>query len=180
MSTASKRKTTSHATTVERRPGQILEVHDPTEDSTIHTSVSPLGDHNDTKRRQGRPAKRWRDDQDKYWRYTIRQRTAQYIQACHHLETIMTRKDDKGDQPSGGETTRTNTGGTRSDRGQHNTCKLGGGILRPSPNHGTPRSLNGDDGYHHHHHFKICINTHSYYFQCVHESFRNYPFSYIT
>ena len=25
--------------------------------------------------------------------------------ACHHLETIMTRKDDKGDQPSGGETT---------------------------------------------------------------------------
>ena len=25
--------------------------------------------------------------------------------ACHHLETIMTRKDDKEDQPSGGETT---------------------------------------------------------------------------
>ena len=28
------------------------------------------------------------------------------VLACHHLETIiMTRKDDKGDQPSGGETT---------------------------------------------------------------------------
>ena len=31
----------------------------------------------------------------------------------------MTRKDDKGDQPSGGETTWTNTGATRS--GQHKT-----------------------------------------------------------
>ena len=31
--------------------------------------------------------------------------------ACHHLETIMTRKD-KGDQPSGGETTWTNSGAT--------------------------------------------------------------------
>ena len=33
----------------------------------------------------------------------------------------MTRKHDKGDQPSGGETTWTNAGGTRSGRGQHNT-----------------------------------------------------------
>ena len=34
----------------------------------------------------------------------------------------MTRKDDTGDQPSGGQTTWTNTGGTRSGRGQlHNT-----------------------------------------------------------
>ena len=32
-----------------------------------------------------------------------------------------TRKDDKGDQPSGGETTWTNTGATRSDRGLHKT-----------------------------------------------------------
>ena len=31
----------------------------------------------DKKRRQGRPAKRWRDDQDKYWSDTIWQRTAQ-------------------------------------------------------------------------------------------------------
>ena len=31
--------------------------------------------------------------------------------ACHHLETIMTRKDDKGDQPIGGEMTWTNIGG---------------------------------------------------------------------
>ena len=40
--------------------------------------------------------------------------------ACYHLETIkniMTRKDDKGDQPSGGATTWTNTGATRSGRG---------------------------------------------------------------
>ena len=35
---------------------------------------------------------------------------------------IMTRKDDKGDQPSGGETTWTNTGATRYGRGQHKTC----------------------------------------------------------
>ena len=33
----------------------------------------------------------------------------------------MTRKDDKGDQPSGGETTWTNTGATRYDRGKHKT-----------------------------------------------------------
>ena len=39
---------------------------------------------------------------------------------CHHLET-MTRKDDMGDQPSGGETTWTNTGATRSDRTHHKT-----------------------------------------------------------
>ena len=31
----------------------------------------------DRKRRQGRPAKRWRDDLDKYWSDTIWQRTAQ-------------------------------------------------------------------------------------------------------
>ena len=33
----------------------------------------------------------------------------------------MTRKDDKGDQPSGGEMTWTNTGATRSGRGGHKT-----------------------------------------------------------
>ena len=38
--------------------------------------------------------------------------------ACHHLETIMTRKDDKGDKPSSGETTWTNTGATRYGSGQ--------------------------------------------------------------
>ena len=31
----------------------------------------------DKKRRQGRPAKRWRDDLDKYWIDTMWQRTAQ-------------------------------------------------------------------------------------------------------
>ena len=41
--------------------------------------------------------------------------------ACHHLETIMTGKYDRGDQPSGGETTWVNTGATRYGRGQHNT-----------------------------------------------------------
>ena len=43
------------------------------------------------------------------------------IDVCHHLETILTRKDDEGDQPSGGETTWTNTGAIRSGRGQHKT-----------------------------------------------------------
>ena len=33
----------------------------------------------------------------------------------------MTRRDDKGDQPSGAETTLTNTGATRYDRGQRKT-----------------------------------------------------------
>ncbi len=33
----------------------------------------------------------------------------------------MTRKDVKGDQPSGGETTWINTGATRYGRGQHKT-----------------------------------------------------------
>ena len=32
-----------------------------------------------------------------------------------------TRKYDKGDQPNGGETSRTNTGATRSGRGRHKT-----------------------------------------------------------
>ena len=48
----------------------------------VTTRASPLGDHMtwrpyDKKRRQGRPAKRWRDDLDKYWSDTIWQRTAQ-------------------------------------------------------------------------------------------------------
>ena len=47
----------------------------------------------------------------------------------------MTRKDDKGDLPSGGETTWTNTGPTRSGRGHHKTGQFGDGMLRPSPNH---------------------------------------------
>ena len=37
------------------------------------------------------------------------------------LADHMTRKDDKGDQPSGGETTWTNTGAIRCGRGQDKT-----------------------------------------------------------
>ena len=57
----------------------------------------------------------------------------------------MTRKDDKGDQPSGGETNWTNTGATRYGRGHHKTGSFGDGLLRPSPNHGTQRLPNDDD-----------------------------------
>ena len=57
----------------------------------------------------------------------------------------MTRKDIKGDQPSGGETTWTNTGATRYGRGQHKTGSFGDDMLRPSPNHGTQRLPNDDD-----------------------------------
>ena len=45
----------------------------------------------------------------------------------------MTRKDDQGDQPSGGQTTWTNTGARRSGRGLHKTGELGDGKLRPVP-----------------------------------------------
>ena len=54
----------------------------------------------------------------------------------------MTRKDVKGDQPSGGETTWTNTGATRYGRGEHRTGSFGDDMLRPSPNHGTQRLPN--------------------------------------
>ena len=57
----------------------------------------------------------------------------------------MTIKDDKGDQPSGGETTWTNTGETRYGRGQHKTRSFGDDMLRPSPNHGTQRLPNGKE-----------------------------------
>ena len=57
----------------------------------------------------------------------------------------MTRKDVKGDQPSGGETTWTNTGATRYGRGQHKRGSFGDDMLRPSPNHGTQRLPNDDD-----------------------------------
>ena len=57
----------------------------------------------------------------------------------------MTRKDVKGDQPSGGETTWTNTGATRYGRGQHKTGSFGDDMLRPSPNHGTKRLPNDDE-----------------------------------
>ena len=57
----------------------------------------------------------------------------------------MTRKDDKGDQPSGGETTWTNTGATRCGRGQHKTGSFGVDMLRLSPNHRTQRLPNDDD-----------------------------------
>ena len=51
----------------------------------------------------------------------------------------MTRIDDKGDQPNGGETTWTNTGATRYGRGQHKTGFFGDDMLRTLPNHGTQR-----------------------------------------
>ena len=57
----------------------------------------------------------------------------------------MTRKYDKGDQPSGGQTTWTNTGATRYGRGQHKTGSFGDDMLRPSPNHRTQRLPNDDD-----------------------------------
>ena len=66
----------------------------------------------------------------------------------------MTRKDVKGDQPSGGETTWTNTGATRYGRGQHKTGLFGDDMLRPSPNHGTQRLPNDDDESH----FYLLIN----------------------
>ena len=56
----------------------------------------------------------------------------------------MTRKDVKGDQPSGGETTWTNTGATRYGRGQHKTGSFGDDMLRPSPNHRTQRLPNDE------------------------------------
>ena len=54
----------------------------------------------------------------------------------------ITSKDDKGDQPSGGEATWTNTGATRYGREQHRTGSFGDDMLRPSPNHGTQRLPN--------------------------------------
>ena len=58
----------------------------------------------------------------------------------------MRGKDDKGDQPSGGQTTWTNTGATRYDREQHETTGYFGDVmLRPSPNHGTQRLPDDDD-----------------------------------
>ena len=54
----------------------------------------------------------------------------------------MTRKYDKGDQPSGGETTWTYSGATRWQR---TAQYIEYGMLRPSPNHGTLRLPNDDD-----------------------------------
>ena len=54
----------------------------------------------------------------------------------------MTRKDGKGDQPSGGETTLTNTAATRYGRGQHKTGSFGDDMLRSSPNHRIQRLPN--------------------------------------
>ena len=51
----------------------------------------------------------------------------------------MTRNDDNGDQPSGGEATWTNTGATRYVRGQHKTGQFRDGMPSPLPNHGTQR-----------------------------------------
>ena len=60
----------------------------------------------------------------------------------------MTRKYDKGDQPSGGETTWTNTGATGYGRGEHKTGSFGDDMLRHWPNHGTQRLPNDDDDDH--------------------------------
>ena len=60
---------------------------------------------------------------------------------------IITRTDDKGGQQSGGETTWTNTGATRSGRGQPNTGTLGDSMLRSLPNDGTLRLPDDDDEY---------------------------------
>ena len=61
-------------------PGQGISTASKTTDGPC---VSQLRDHMTKKRRQGRPAKRWRDDLDKYWSDTIWQRTAQYLEtAC--------------------------------------------------------------------------------------------------
>ena len=58
----------------------------------------------------------------------------------------MTRKDDKGDQPSGGETTWTNTGATRYGRGQHKTGSFGDDRgLRPTMGHNGCLMMNDDD-----------------------------------
>ena len=56
----------------------------------------------------------------------------------------MIGKNDKGDQPSGEETTWTNTGATRYGRGQHKTGSFGDDMLRPSPNHRTQRLPNDE------------------------------------
>ena len=48
-----------------------------------------------------------------------------------------TRNNDKGDQPSDGETSWTNTCPSRSGRGLCKINELGGGMVRPSSNHGT-------------------------------------------
>ena len=72
----------------------------------------------------------------------------------------MTRKDVKGDQPSGGETTWTNTGATRYGRGQHKTGSFGGDMLRPSPNHGTQRLPNDDDDDYPHRHTRYMCSEH--------------------
>ena len=48
----------------------------------------------DKKRRQGRPAKRWRDDLDKYWSDTIWQRTAQdRVIWRRHAEAVSQPRD---------------------------------------------------------------------------------------
>ena len=73
----------------------------------------------------------------------------------------MTRKDDKGDQPSGGEMTWINTGATRYGRGQHKTGLFGDDMLRPSPNHWTQRLPNDDDddNVYNHHRCSVHVQT---------------------
>ena len=77
----------------------------------------------------------------------------------------MTRKDVKGDQPSGGETTWTNTGATRYGRGQHKTGSFGDDMLRPSPNHGTQRLPNDDEMM-----YVLIMYLNSVYGFCTHTS----------
>ena len=62
--------------------------------------ASPLGgDHYDKKRRQERPAKRWRDNVDKYLRDTIWQRTAQdRLRHSANHRTLRLPNDDDDDE----------------------------------------------------------------------------------
>ena len=65
--------------------------------TTYGPRVSPIGDHNiyDKKRRQGRPAKRRRDELDKYWSDTIWQKTAQYrLTWKRHAEAFAQPRDN--------------------------------------------------------------------------------------
>ena len=64
-----------------------------------------------------------------------------------HGSTLLTVTDDKKrrDQPSGGETTWTNTGATRYGRRQNKTGSFVDDMLRLSPNHGTQWLTNNEN-----------------------------------
>ena len=74
------------------------------------------------RRKRGRPKQRWMDSVNRDMRAIgttkeeVHDRTG-----WRKIGDHMIRKDDKENQPSGAETTWTNTGVTRSDREQHKT-----------------------------------------------------------